>query len=231
MEPINRLAIIHTTTATVDSMKTLAAEYLPDYALLHIVDESVLPQLAKNGGNLSEVEDRLLAYARMAEQAGATILLEACSSVGEVVEKMQRTVSIPVVRIDTAMAEEAVRRAAQAAGQIGITATLPTTLAPTTRLLEAQARAAGVNVILKSQLIQGAFEKLSAGDRAGHDALLVEGLAELAQQVDVVVLAQASMARVVPLLPAADQAKILSSPRLAMQRVQAITAQSSAGGR
>lgn len=230
MERVNRLAIIHTTAATVDSLKALAAEYLPGHQLLHIVDESVLPELAANGGDLSTVEDRLLAYARMAEQAGATILLEACSSVGDVVEKMRQTVSIPVVRIDSPMAEEAVRRAGRLAGRIGVAATLPTTLAPTTRLLEAQARAAGSEIALESLLIQGAFEKLSAGDRAGHDALLVEGLSLLAQKVDVVVLAQASMARVLPQLPEADREKILTSPRLAMERVQAVAANSSPTG-
>jgi aspartate/glutamate racemase len=214
------LAIIHTTPATVDSLKTLANDLIPGWELLHIVDESVLPQLARNGGNLSEVEDRLLIYARAAEQAGAEILLEACSSVGELVEKMRRLVSIPVVRIDEAMAELAVQRAER----IGVAATLPTTLAPTRRLLEEQARAARKQVTLESKLIEGAFEKLSAGDRAGHDALLIQGLSDLAQTVDVVVLAQASMARVIPQLPVGEQEKFLTSPRSAMQRVQAISA-------
>ena len=222
---MSRLAIIHTTTATVDSMKSLAAELVPGWDLLHIVDESVLPQLAKNGGNLAEVEDRLIAYARLAEQAGANILLEACSSVGEVVEEMRQVVSIPVVRIDEPMTENAV----QLGTRIGVAATLPTTLAPTSRLLESQARAAGKTIELQSTLIEGAFEKLSAGDRTGHDALLVEGLSKLAKEVDVVVLAQASMARVIPQLTPAEQAKFLTSPRSAMERVRAIAAEILAG--
>ena len=222
---MSRLAIIHTTTATVDSMKSLAAELVPGWDLLHIVDESVLPQLAKNGGNLAEVEDRLIAYARLAEQAGANILLEACSSVGEVVEEMRQVVSIPVVRIDEPMTENAV----QLGTRIGVAATLPTTLAPTSRLLESQAGAAGKTIELQSTLIEGAFEKLSAGDRTGHDALLVEGLSKLAKEVDVVVLAQASMARVIPQLTPAEQAKFLTSPRSAMERVRAIAAEILAG--
>jgi hypothetical protein len=63
-----------------------------------------------------------------------------------------------------------------------------------------------------------------AGDRDGHDNLLVEKLQELARNADVVVLAQASMARVLPRLAAADQDKILTSPRLAMERVKNIVA-------
>ena len=217
---MTRLAIIHTTSATVDSMKALAAEILPGSELVNFVDDSILPQLGRNGGNLAQVEERLIHYARFAEQVGADVILEACSSVGEVVDKMQSAVSIPIVRIDDAMAEEAVQRGTR----LGVVATLPTTLQPTTRLLGAKAEAAGKHVEVTPLLIEGAYEKLMAGDREGHDNLLVEKLQELARRVDIVVLAQASMARVLPRLSDAEQDKILTSPRLAMKRVKNVVA-------
>jgi aspartate/glutamate racemase len=213
-----KLAIIHTTPATVELMKTLAAEILSNCEVINFVDDSILPQLGQNGGDLAEVEERLVHYARFAEQVGADVILEACSSVGELVPKMQSVVSIPVVRIDEGMAEQAVQRGAH----LGVAATLPTTLQPTTRLLRAKAQEAGKQVEIKSLLIEGAYQKLMAGDREGHDNLLVEKLQELASETDIVVLAQASMARVLPLLSVADQHKILVSPRSAMERVKNI---------
>lgn len=221
---MTRLAIIHTTSATVESMKALAAEMLPGAELVNFVDDSILPQLASNGGNLAEVEERLIHYARFAEQVGADVILEACSSVGEVVTKMLSAVAIPIVRIDESMAEQAVRRGER----LGVAATLPTTLQPTTRLLRAKAQLAGKQVEITPLLIEGAYQKLMAGDREGHDDLLVEKLQELASHVDVVVLAQASMARVLPRLSPADQGKILVSPRLAMERVKGAIASLSA---
>ena len=215
-----KLAIIHTTSATVDSMKALAAEMLPGSELVNFVDDSILPQLGRNGGDLAEVEERLIHYARFAEQVGAYVILEACSSVGELVSKMQSAVSIPIVRIDDAMAEQAVQRGER----LGVAATLPTTLQPTTRLLQAKAQAANKQVEITPLLIEGAYQKLMAGDREGHDNLLVENLQDLARTVDVVVLAQASMARVLPRLSAAEQEKILVSPRLAMERVKSVMA-------
>jgi Asp/Glu/hydantoin racemase len=215
-----KLAIIHTTPATVEPLKTLAAEVLPGCELVNFVDDSILPQLAHNGGNLSEVEERLVHYTRFAEQVGANVILEACSSVGEVVPKMQAVVSIPVVRIDEAMAEEAVQRGAR----LGVAATLATTLQPTTRLLRAKAHAAGRQVEITPLLIEGAYQKLMAGDREGHDNLLVEKLRELARATDVVVLAQASMARVLPSLSADEQGKFLVSPRFVMEQVKSILA-------
>ena len=224
---MTRLAIIHTTSATVDSMKNLAAEMLPGYELVNFVDDSILPQLGQSGGNLAEVEERLIHYARFAEQVGADVILEACSSVGEVVTKMQSAVAIPIVRIDEAMAEQAVQRG----DRLGVAATLPTTLQPTRRLLQAKAQMAGKQVEVKPLLIAGAYQKLMAGDREGHDNLLVEKLEELARTVDVVVLAQASMARVLPRLSDADQEKILVSPRLAMARVKNAVASLSISGK
>jgi len=59
-----------------------------------------------------------------------------------------------------------------------------------------------------------------SGDPARHDQLVSAGLQELAPQVDVVVLAQASMARVIETLPAETRrVPILSSPRLAVERL------------
>lgn len=212
------LAIIHTTTATVEPLKALAAELLPGCAVVNFVDDSILPQLAANGGVVAAVAPRVIQYARFAEQVGADVILEACSSVGEVVEAARETVGTPVVRIDEAMAEAAIARGTR----IGVAATLATTLAPTQRLLEARARAAGKTVELTPLLISEAYQRLMAGDREGHDAVLGAALAELAPHVDVVVLAQASMARVLQALPDHQQSKFLSSPRLGMEHVRAI---------
>jgi aspartate/glutamate racemase len=212
------LAIIHTTTATVETLRELATSLIPGVQIINFVDDSILPQLARNGGNVAEVAERLVHYARFAQAAGADAVLEACSSVGEVVEQMQRAVTIPVVRIDAAMAQEAVGRGAR----IGVAATLPTTLAPTTALLRAAAHGQTAPVAVEPVLVEGAYERLMAGDRAGHDALLVAALTDLAQRVDVVVLAQASMARVTAQLPEHERARFLTSPRLALTQIKAL---------
>ena len=99
-------------------------------------------------------------------------------------------------------------------------ATLATTLNPTLRLLEAKAQAAGKDIKVKPVLVASAYERLMAGDKDGHDTLLVEALSELARETEVVVLAQASMARVLPRLPEQERAKMLSSPRLGMEAVR-----------
>lgn len=215
------LAIIHTTLVTVEPLKTLAAELLPGYEVVNFVDDSILPQLKRSGGDLGSVADRLLHYARFAEQVGADAVLNACSSVGAVVARMRQEVAIPVVRIDEAMAEAAVRRGRR----IGVIATLITTLKPTIELVQSKAEAAGLDIEIVPVLADSAYQKLVSGDKAGHDADLAWALAELAASVDVVVLAQASMARVIPTLPPAEQRKCLSSPRPGVEQVKTVLEQ------
>lgn len=213
-----KLAIIHTGTATIAPLKALAADLLPGAEVINIMDDSIVPQIAATGGNLDEAEKRLVQYAKFAEGLDADVMLNACSSVGEIVRVMQDHVSVPVVRIDEPMAEEAVRRA----DRVGVAATLETTLRPTLALLEDKAAAAGKDVEFERCIVDGAFERLSAGDQEGHNRLLIEALSDLAERVDVIVLAQASMARVVPELPEAKRAKVLSSPQLGMERVRKV---------
>ncbi|MGC9468493.1 MAG: aspartate/glutamate racemase family protein [Anaerolineae bacterium] len=216
---MTRLAIIHTTPATIDPLKALAQELMPGVDVINFVDDSILPQLAENGGDVSAVEERLVAYARFAEEVGADIILEACSSVGEVVDRMRAAVDIPVVRIDTAMAREAVRRGEL----IGVAATLSTTLRPTTRLIRETAELMGKDVEVQPLLVEGAFERLVEGDRDAHDRLVADALRSLARSTDIVVLAQASMAGVVSRLPAELQKRFLTSPRSGMELVRDIS--------
>jgi len=212
----NILAVIHTTPVTVEPLKQLAAELIEGCTVYNVMDDSILPQLAAANGDLNAVAERLYAYAVLAERTGADCILSACSSVGGAVAEMRRRVSIPVVRIDEAMAERAVRTGRR----IGVAATLNTTLQPTLGLLGEKAQEAGRGVELRPMLAEGAYKKLMSGDREGHDAELTEALMKLAGETDVVVLAQASMARVAASLPEGLRSRLLSSPRPGMERVR-----------
>jgi hypothetical protein len=105
--------------------------------------------------------------------------------------------------------------------RIAAVATLKTTLRPTCELLDETARTVGPSPIIEPVLVEGAYEALVAGDQAGHDDLLTAALQQAAKRSDVVVLAQASMARVLPRLPASEHGKFLASPPLAVDDVVA----------
>jgi Asp/Glu/hydantoin racemase len=158
-------------------------------------------------------------YAASAEEAGADYILYTCSSIGPAVETAAALTGVPVLRVDQPMADKAV----QSGKRIGVIATLSTTLEPTSDLVRRRAIAANKEIELVSVLCEGAFDALMSGDAATHDKKVGEALKKFSKEVDVIVLAQASMGRVVDTLDEADkQIPILASPAIAIQYLASI---------
>ncbi|MFP5108757.1 aspartate/glutamate racemase family protein [Neobacillus sp. C211] len=211
-----KLAIIHTTPVTIEPLKDLANKMIGECEIINLVDDSILPQLGKNGGDIQEIADRWEGYAKVAEQLGADCILNACSSIGELVAFTQPKIATPIIRIDDAMAEFAIN----SAEKIGVAATLETTLKPTLELLKQKAAQKQKKVEFEPILVSSAYQKLIANDKEGHDLDLSVTLRELAKKVDIVVLAQASMARVVSSFTPDEQRYFVTSPELGMEAVK-----------
>ena len=182
-----------------------------------MVDESLIKDTIRAGSLRRVTIRRLINQIASAEAAGADAVLVTCSSIGPAVTLAQQLFDIPVIRIDDAMAEEAVRRART----IGVLATLSTTLTPTTALLRHKAREAGRDIELVECLCADAFPAVLAGDTETHDRILRKALVDDMRNVEAIVLAQASMARVVATLaPGTLRAPVYSSPELAVLRMR-----------
>lgn len=210
------LALIHTSATLVPVFGQLCAAKLPGVDTFNIVDDSLVRAIGLKGGITPDIAARVAAYLASAESGEADYILVTCSSIGPAVDAAAAGVKVPVLRVDQPMADEAVR----AGRRIGVIATLPTTLNPTIELVRRRAALADKEIEVTSRLCAGAFEALMAGDADKHDAIVSAALRELSAQVDVILLAQASMARVVETLaPSERKALILSSPALAIDYV------------
>lgn len=211
------LALIHTAVVNVTTFQALCGELAPDLTTFHMLDESLLKNTIREGSMSHQTAKRVVGHVISAADAGAEAVLVTCSSIGRGAEIARSLVSIPVIRVDEAMADEAVRLG----NRIGVIATLPTTLEPTAALVHSRAALAGKEVEVISHLCEGAFSALSRGDTAGHDALVVAGLKHLMASVEAIVLAQATMARVIEYIPEAERrVSILSSPRSGLLRAR-----------
>lgn len=220
-DDVRRLALIHTVAGLVPRFRELAAELMPEVETFDIVDETLLRDATREGRVSLDTARRLFAHLAAAERHGADAVLVTCSSVGGVVDAARAFAGVPLLRVDQAMAEQAVERGSR----IGVLATLWSTLRPTAVLIERTAREAERQVEVRDRLCDGAFEALREGDTERHDGLVREGLRELIGWADVIVLAQASMARVVDTLTEDERrTPILSSPRLGMERMRDILA-------
>ncbi|HTY89521.1 MAG TPA: aspartate/glutamate racemase family protein, partial [Candidatus Acidoferrum sp.] len=188
-------------------------EKLPGVEVFNLADDSLIKDVIRRGKLTPRTARRVAGHVASAGQAGADYILVTCSSIGRAVEAAAKNTKVPVLRVDQPMAD----RAVQTGRRIGVIATLPTTMEPTADLISRRAKKAGRKIQLTSRLCAGAFDALMSGDGAKHDAMVAAALRELSKQVDVIVLAQASMARVVEALPPEDKrVPILASPGIAV---------------
>lgn len=208
-----KLGLIHTSATLVPVFQELCRAKLPNVDTFNIADDSLISEVIARGKLTPNVAWRVAEHIRSAEAAGADQILVTCSSIGPAVDTAGPLAGVPVLRVDLPMAD----RAVQTGRRIGVVATLATTLTPTADLIRRRAAAAGREIELKSRLCDGAFDTLMKGNNAKHDAMVGDALRQLASEVDVIVLAQASMARVVEGLAAADRrVPIFASPPLAI---------------
>jgi len=176
--------------------------------LLSLQDPSILAEVREAGYVTTAPAARLIGMYMKAAEEGVDAMLNLCSSVGEVADCVQDTaryIGVPIVRVDEEMCREAVRLGSR----IGVMATLPTTLTPTKNTVTRVAREAGKHVELVDCLVDGAFGL----DQEQFRARLTDAAAAIAEKVDVVVLAQGSMAYAEPHLERVYGKPFLGSPR------------------
>lgn len=211
-----KIAILHTSFVFV-SVETiindLIAELIPQAEVMHFVDSDVLDTVVREQGISAQSESRMTHLAQAAEAAGADIIFSACSSLGPALDVAAQHVETPVVKIDEAMAIQAANNGAR----IGVLATVPTTLRPTSDLIQSKADVLGRTITLEQKLCDGAFSVLMSGDRDKHDSMITEQALDLAQRVDLIVLAQASMNRLAETLEEKTKIKVLSSPLMGVE--------------
>lgn len=176
--------------------------------LLSYEDPSILAEVREHGYVTPNAATRLLAMYLKAASDGVCAILNICSSVGEVADcaqDMANYIGLPIVRIDSDMCKDAVRKGTR----IGVLATLPTTLEPTKNTIKRAARELGRPVTLIDGLIDGAFGL----NQEQFKKLLLQKAGEIQEQADVILLCQGSMAYCEELLAQTYHKPVLSSPR------------------
>lgn len=204
-----RIAFVHTVSWLVDEFKKQIAEALPQADTFHILDESLLQDLLAQKST-AEVYRRVVTQILQAVDAGAERIVVTCSSTSPAVDIARSVTSIPVHKIDDPMAQMAV----QMGRTIGVLCTAESTVQPSIALLHAHADALGHRIQVLPSLVPHALEALSRGERERHDELVLDSARVLAQQVEVIVLAQASLAKLQPALAHQLSLPVLASPPL-----------------
>ena len=212
------IVILQTSQVSSTVLKELCAELMPDVKVYQIIDDSLLAETVEKGSITTGVMNRMYHYCKQAESIGAAAILNQCSSVGKAVDVIRPLISIPIVKVDEAMAREAVRTGRK----IALVATVESTVGPSSRLIENEAKRAGKEIELDIRLVDGAMMKLmETGDQELHNQMVLGDVQAAAKVNDVIVLAQGSMIVMEPLLHTISKS-VLTSPRLGVSYLKEV---------
>ncbi|HEX7312467.1 MAG TPA: aspartate/glutamate racemase family protein [Pyrinomonadaceae bacterium] len=211
------VAFIHTSPAAVGPLTQFYAEAAPELEITNLLDDGLLRLLAAGRGE--DVRRRLDEMLRAAaETYQPELAMVTCSSVSkEMTQSLARDCDFPVLKIDYPMA----RRAVRAGRRIGVAATFPPTLVPTSRLLREAAQESGAEIEIIEEVAPDAYTALLGGDAATHDELLAAAVENLEKKgVAAIVLAQVSMARSLPLIERTARVPVLTSLHTSLEAVR-----------
>lgn len=215
---MKKIAVVYTSMGgLVASLKKTLAD-VTGCRVISIADDSLIQDIIDAGRITDSACSRMAHYYEAAADSGADLVISACSSVGDLAEEAAKTLCVPLLRIDHAM----ICKAVAAGSRIGVLASLGTTMDPTIRYVRQLAAEAGKAVTVVGLVANGAYEANSSGHSELHDALLEKAACELAAEVDVIVLAQGSMARMEQRLQELTRVPVYSSPRLCAEEAKKI---------
>ena len=212
------IAFLHTGDVHVETFGNLMTELDPNVSVRHLVDESLLND-TRQFGLTADVADRISRAMSDAASSGAKLVVCTCSTIGGVAEALNATSGFTAARIDRAMADEAVRRGLR----ILVVAAVESTLEPTRDLLDSSAQNLGRSPVIEMLHIQDAWQHFEAGDTEKYVRTIAEQIEQSWQGYDLIVLAQASMAKAAELCDSVE-IPILSSPRIGVQAAVATLA-------
>jgi aspartate/glutamate racemase len=203
-----RIICVHTATSNIVVFdEALATMNTVGVSLDHQVHADLLAAVEEHG----ELTEAVVARTRrLLENAGesADAVLLTCSTLGPVVDDMGAG-RAPVMRVDRALACEAV----QGGGRIAVLCAAPTTMQPTRAVFEDAARE--TRAVVEVQLIAGAWGRFKAGDMAAYASAIATAAHDaIARGVDRVALAQSSMSVAADLCRGAP---VLTSPVSALR--------------
>ena len=210
-----RITLIHAMSPSIPPIMQAFDRLWPEATLMNLLDDSLAPDLARDGVLTPAMTARFLGLAHYARSTGADAILFTCSAFGPCIEACAREFpAIPVLKPNEAMIEDAIALVGPR-GRIGLMATF----APTLASMPPEFAAVAPDATVMPCLAEGALAALNAGDGAGHDAAAVRAAAALTD-CDVIALAQFSLSQAAGSVAAATGKTVLTTPDSAVRKLR-----------
>ena len=191
------VTILQTSFAKREDTIAFLKEHVPGVRVEFITDSTLLSDVRANGGPTPAVYERMKLYAKAAEISGADLIVNSCSTVGEVADEYAKEVNIPVMKIEYPMCCEA----ASYGTKFAIVGTVETSMPPVGRIIEKLVAERGEKAEYTLFVQNAAWDALQAGHPEEHNRILLENLHKLDEEgYDAIVMSQVSMREILPVL-------------------------------
>jgi len=211
-----RIALIHAVATAIPPIQHAFKEDWPEAQLSNLLDDDLMPAYTREGGLTPHITERICALALYAARTGADGILFTCSVFPQAEDMAKQLVRVPLLKPDEAM----IAAALDAGSRVGVVATNPPAAPAAAAQIEAGAKARGVRIQVIQSVADGAFAIGTAGDRVTHDRMVVEAAERIADRVDVLCLAQVSMALARGAVQERVKVPVLTSPATAVARLK-----------
>jgi len=211
-----RIALIHATPVAMQPVMDAFEDGWPEVETVNLLDDALSRDLARTGKIDAAMMQRFEMLGAYAMQIGAKAILFTCSAFGDAIEAVAKTVSIPVLKPNEAMFDEAL--ASERA--VGLLTTFQPGVPSMEKELVERAERQGRRVQCDTLWVPDAMEALASGDGSTHDRLIAEAAPQLAH-CDVIMLAQFSMARAQAAVQQVVGSSVLTSPASAVAKLKA----------
>lgn len=212
-----RIVLVHAYLHSMAPIDQTFKAAWPEAETLNLLDETLYADVGDDGKLTESLYRRVDGLLRHCESSGADGIVFTGSTFGPAVERARKSLTIPVLKADEAMAELAVARGQR----ILLACTQKRAMAIVRPSLDAAAAHSGLAPRISELWVEGAKAAMTAGRLETHDRLIAEQV-EAAGDFDVIVLGQISMAGARAYLPPDLDRRVLTSSDAAVARMRAL---------
>jgi aspartate/glutamate racemase len=210
-----RICLIHAIQEAIAPARQAFARVWPQAQIVNVLDDSLSADRAVADQLSPAMYERISALARYGIDLGAAGILYTCSAFGEAIETARANASIPILKPNEAMFEEALASGTR----IAMLATFRPSILSMEQEFAEMVKARGLDAVLQSTWVADAMNALRSGDTAKHNRLLAEAAARL-KGYDALMLAQFSTAQAHADVSAVVDCPVFTSPGSAVVKLK-----------
>lgn len=209
------IALIHAVHAAISPVENAFAANWPEAMTYSLLAEDLTRDLAAAGKQTDAIKNRIGQLARFAAYAKVDGILFTCSAFASSIEAARLNSSIPILKPNEAMFEEAINNG----GRVGMLVTFEAAIPSMTDEFSQMAEQSNKEVSLETHFVTGALEAINAGQPETQNSLLAQAAQKL-PAYDTLMLAQFSMSGALSEVQNMTEAKVLTSPNSAINKLK-----------